>query len=205
MPAKYVLKEYSEHSYYHVFSRGVNKQRIFIDDSDKSKFISILKRHIDPNDKSIKSDGSKYRKFNEELTIVAYCLMNNHFHMMIKVRHRPEAMSDLFRATLTAFTMHFNWRHNRVGPLFQSRYKAKLIKTESHFLHLSRYIHLNPERYRSYSFSSLDHYLGHYRSDWIQSDEILSIFGGPRKYLDFLQEYEHHREELKYIKEYFEA
>ena len=82
MPSKNSLKTYVSHQYYHVYNRGVAKQNIFLDTSDKRHFIKIVQRHLDPTNTDVKTDGVAYQKFNRDVELLCYCLMGNHFHML---------------------------------------------------------------------------------------------------------------------------
>jgi hypothetical protein len=80
MPSKNIVKLYAPHQYYHVYNRGVAKQTIFHDAQDKKKFLSILARHLDPENTERRYDGVAYEKFLN-LELLSYCLLGNHFHL----------------------------------------------------------------------------------------------------------------------------
>ena len=82
MPSRNVIKEYATNQYYHVYNRGVAKQPIFLDSHDKAQYMKILKRHLDPTDTSTKADGLSYRKFDQDIELLCYCLLGNHFHLL---------------------------------------------------------------------------------------------------------------------------
>ncbi len=89
---------------------------------------------------------------------------------------------------LTRYSVYFNKKHDRVGTLYQDRYKAVLVNEEPYLLHLSRYIHLNPAEYTkdlTGAYSSYSQYLGKMKTDWIKPDPILSFFDKATK--DFLK------------------
>ena len=113
---------------YHVTSRGNERKSIFKDDEDRMFFLDILKKVND--------------KYN--LLCHAYCLMNNHYHLVIET---PDGnLSKGMKQINGVYTQTYNKRHNRVGHIFQGRYKAILIQKESHLLEVSRYVVLNPVR-----------------------------------------------------------
>jgi len=117
-----------EGAVYHITSRGNEKREIFLDDKDRFGFIEILKEVI--------------RKFN--WLCHAYCLMNNHYHLLIET---PEGnLAKGMRQLNGVYTQRFNKRHQRVGHLLQGRYKAILIDKESYLLEVARYVVLNPVR-----------------------------------------------------------
>ena len=113
---------------YHVTSRGNARKRIYKDDADRVKFLDIL--------------GEATRKYN--WLCHAYCLMDNHYHLIIET---PDGnLSKGMRQLNGLYTQSFNRMHNRVGHIFQGRYKAILIERESHLLEVCRYVVLNPVR-----------------------------------------------------------
>lgn len=199
MPAKHVIKEYMPNSYYHVFNRGVAKQLIFLDSHDKDYFLKIVQRHLDPTDKAIKGDGTAYRKFDKDLELLCYCLMGNHFHLLFYQAQDPDAVTGFMRSLATAYTMYFNKKYKRVGPLFQGIFKASRIDTDDYLLHITRYIHLNPRTYKTYHYSSLRNYVGEASVNWLRPARVLSMFNGTN-YLAFVSDYEEQRNMLEALK-----
>jgi putative transposase len=113
---------------YHITSRGNDKKRIYRDEGDCELFLSIL--------------AGINRKYN--WLCHAYCLMDNHYHLVIET---PDGnLSKGMRQLNGVYTQAYNKRHNRVGHIFQGRYKAILIEKESHLLEVCRYVVLNPVR-----------------------------------------------------------
>ncbi len=97
--------------------------------------------------------------------------------------------------------MYYNKKYERVGPLFQSSFRASLVTTETYFVHISRYIHLNPGAYKRWGFSSLPYYLGKQQAEWMRPERILEMFNSSKDYANFCADYEAHKEmldELKY-------
>lgn len=113
---------------HHVMARGVEKRSIFIDDSDRRRFVSRLGRYVEETG----------------IDIYAWVLMPNHIHLLTRTSDIP--LSKFMQKTLTAYAVYFNKRHDRTGHLFQNRYRSILVQEESYFLELVRYIHLNPLR-----------------------------------------------------------
>lgn len=202
VPSRNTIKLYTSFGYYHVYNRGVAKQTIFVDHQDKEHFLKILKRHLDPNDSSKKADGVVYRKFDKDIELLCYCLMGNHVHLLVSTGDEGVSLTAFMRSVMTAYTMYFNKRHKRVGPLFQSVYKASLISSEAYLVHISRYIHLNPRRYKTYRFSSLRFYSEGSQVNWINARLVLSWENFTyNDYLEFLADYEGHKmmlDEIKY-------
>ncbi len=186
MPIKNTVKQFDAPAYYHVYNRGAGNQPIFYDNQDREKFLSLFARHIDPSDRSCKSDGREYEKYSIE--VVAYCLMGNHFHLLVFQESDPEALTRLMRSVATAYTMYFNHRYKRYGHLFQSIYKASRITDEAYLVHISRYIHMNPRSYLRYRWSSIRYYLGAAAPVWVNVKRVNAM--SPQQYREFLRLYE---------------
>lgn len=217
MPAKNVLKLYIENGFYHLYNRGVEKRIIFQDDQDYKVFLKYLKVYLEPPqspEKRIAKIGNLsftapqrlLKNFHKEIELLVYCLIPNHFHLLIKQKS-PRSIESFMRSLLTKYSTYFNKRYQRVGGLFQGTYKAVLIENENHLLHLSRYIHLNPVKHPDVkdtplhtlrnSYSSYPEYLGQRKTDWIKTDFILSFFKSAQKthlkdilsYQSFIEDY----------------
>ncbi|MBI4089086.1 MAG: transposase [Candidatus Levybacteria bacterium] len=191
MPAKNATKTYIENGYYHIYNRGVEKRTIFQDQQDYSVFLSYLKDYLLPkNEKelheklSAENTSSKEKdkalkllrlnNFSQEITLLSYCLMPNHFHFFVKQKNM-NTIDKFMNSLATRYTMYFNRKYKRVGSLYQDVYKAVLINREEQFLHLSRYIHkqaLNLDNQPC----SYPEYVGLRQAMWIKPDEILSFF-----------------------------
>ena len=117
---------------YHVMSRGIDRKPIFLADKDRVCFLGILAAAQD-----------RFR-----LRIYAYVLMDNHFHLIVCT---PDAnLSKAMQWIKQSYSMWFNVRHQRVGPLFQGRFRSELVDTmDSWLLDLSFYVHLNPMRLKT--------------------------------------------------------
>jgi putative transposase len=168
-------------AFYHVTSRGNQKQAIVQDDQDRGAFLDYL-------DKAHEKFGG---------IIHAFCLMDNHFHLLIETPRGN--LSKFMHFIKTSYSLYFNARYSRVGHLFQGRFKAILIEADSYAQAVSRYIHLNPVRAGlipnpdDYRWSSLGEYAGlRPPLPWLRTDFILSYFGDDIKssrssYLDFVR------------------
>ncbi len=205
MPARNSRKNYVENNYYHIYNRGVEKRKIFLDKQDYAVFLSYLKEYLllkdedqlrkrlmDPNATSREKDRIirlvRMNNFTHEITCLAYCLMPNHFHFF--VRQKSAVSIDRFMNSLgTRYTMYFNKKYRRVGPLYQGVYKAVVVNTEEQFLHLSRYIHkqalaLQGEALQEQPSSYLD-YLGIRKTEWIKPHEVLAYFSKTKAMLSY--------------------
>ncbi len=157
----------SDTSIYHVMMRGVNKQTIFEGDHDNERFIDTLAR---------------YRK-ETGCILYAYCLMGNHFHLLIK--EGSEMIGNTIRRIVTSYVFWYNWQYSRKGHLFQDRYKSEPVEDDSYFLTALRYIHQNPlkaglvENIDAYKWSSYREYLG--QPFLVDVDYVFSLFAQDKK------------------------
>lgn len=222
MPAKNVLKSYIENGYYHLYNRGVEKRIIFQDDQDYRVFLYYLRLYLSPPDLAKEYKGYSFvrpprqrllNNFHQEITLLAYCLMSNHFHLLLQQKP-AEGIEKFMRSLGTKYVQYFNKRYQRVGPLFQDTYKAVLVKTDEQLLHLSRYLHLNPakdnnkkvslQRILLNSYSSYPDYLGKRTTGWIHPEEILGSFKTAQRtglkdilsYQSFVEDYQQPSEEI---------
>lgn len=199
MPSRNILKEYTPNSYYHIYNRGVAKQAIFLHKTDYIVFLSLLKRHLSIEPQTDKS-GRFYPHYKAKVDLLAFVLMPNHFHLLVYQGEESQTITKLLRSVCTAYTMYFNKKYKRVGPLFQSRFKASKISTDEYLLHISRYIHLNPLAYKTYEWSSLLYYLNGHSAEWLQPERILDLFDNVKEYNKFILDYEDYKESLELIK-----
>lgn len=198
MPAKNVIKSYVPDGFYHVYNRGVNKTNIFLDEQDYGVFLSylataltpkdekklramILDRSLSYKDREESSKLLRLKNFTGKIDLLAYVLMPNHFHLLLKQKGEGD-MTAFIQAVMTRFTMYENLRYKRVGPVFQGPYKAVLIEGEAQLLHLSRYIHRNPFSLKGSRLSRLiqpssyPNYLGEIHQEWVKPQDVLSYF-----------------------------
>lgn len=198
MPVRNTVRQDVEDSYYHVYSRGSSKQTIFLDSDDYKFFISLFKRYLSKTP-TCRKDGEAYPHLHGEVTLLAYCLMSNHFHMYVYQR-TVRSLSLLMQSIMTSYTRYFNKKYERSGPLFESRYKAARIDSDSYNVHISRYIHMNPRYWRRNQYSSLPYYLGQRTASWLNTDIVMRNFESTESYLQFLVDYEEIKSQLDDLK-----
>ena len=152
-------------SFYHVMLRGNDGQDIFFSENDRYTMYFLLQEGVE----------------NYGHQIHAFCLMKNHIHLLIQVGEVP--LSKIMQNLGSRYTQKINRRYDRVGHLFQGRFKSILIEDEVYFTRLLRYIHRNPVRAHitqtpeNYIWSSHNTYLFRNSMEWVTIDYGLSKFG----------------------------
>jgi putative transposase len=170
--------------YYHLMGRGLERRFIFRDDADKCDFLSRFGRALG----------------RSETQCLAWAIMSNHYHLLVRVHNKP--LSKLMSSLLGGFAGSYNRRHQRVGYVFQNRYKSILCDADNYLLELIRYIHLNPMRagmlpdidaLGSYPWTGHAGILGKHEQTWHEIDKVLGHFGkrigaARRNYSRFVRE-----------------
>ena len=129
--------------FYHIINRGVARRNVFLNDADKEKFLELL--------------CNAFQTYDVKLH--AYCLMNNHYHLLVEIAGPSLALA--MRQVNSMYAVYFNKRYQRTGHLWQGRYKSRYVYDETYLFTLLRYIESNPveagaaERPGEYPFSSL--------------------------------------------------
>ena len=135
---------------YHVFVRGINKERIFEQEREKQYLKKILRKYL-----------KKYEQYDVE--VHAYCIMSNHAHLIIKSNER-EKVSYFMSNVLAEYAQYYNYKHNRNGHVFQNRFGSECIENEKYYWNCIKYIHMNPVKALlvptalDYKYSSLVEY-----------------------------------------------
>jgi putative transposase len=125
--------------------------------------------------------------------------MGNHLHMLIYQREE-HAITALMKSILVAYTIYFNKKYKRRGALFESTYKAVLIREDAQLMHISRYIHLNHSSYSKWRYSSYLDYLIKQPRDFVRPAPILDLFTSKKQYEEFVADYEELQKERDFIK-----
>jgi putative transposase len=160
--------------YYHIYNKGVDGRDIFLDDKDHKRFLLLLTVCNDTSPievREIKRRKGKMVRRGETLTdIGAYCLLPNHFHMLVRER-LDGGISRFIQKVSTAYTMYFNKRHRRSGPLFQGTFRSNHAEKDEYLKYLFSYIHFEPVRF--------------FKKDW------KAAISNTEKTIDFLKGYEY--------------
>ncbi len=158
-------RAYSDTGIYHIMIRGNEKKKIFLDDEDRRYFIGVL-----------------FDKLNEEKAeIYAYCLMDNHVHLLLQ--KDSYGIARLMKRINVSFVYYFNKKYKRVGHLFQDRFKSEIVDNENYLLAAARYIHNNPIKAgivkspQKYWWSSYYDYINEKkRNNNLITEKVLNIF-----------------------------
>ena len=183
-----------EKNYYHVYSRGVEKRKIFMNTRDYERFMVLLYamnqdapfvigNFLRDKQKSLKDIFTEKRE-KTLVSILGYCLMPNHFHLILN-EHTEGGISKFMGKLLTAYSMYFNTKYERSGPLFTHPFRSEHIDNEPQFMWIFSYLHLNPlsifegkwkengiknkkgaeEFLKNYKYSSYQDFLGNTRPE----------------------------------------
>ena len=156
-------RKLSKTGIYHVMLRGNERKSLFPKEEDYRKFLQILTN----------------KKRDDSFLLYAYCLMSNHIHLLI--RENKQNISQIMKRIKIAYAYYFNKKYNRVGHVFQDRFKSESIEEENYLLSVIRYIHHNPLKAKmvsdpiSYPWSSYNFYLDESKNI-IDKEDILTIF-----------------------------
>lgn len=156
-----IARDYSKIKVYHITIRGIDKQNIFFEDKDRGKFIEI-----------IKDTKEKYK-----YELYAYCLMDNHVHLVIY--DKEEKLSKIMQSLQISYVIYFNKKYERIGHLFQDRFFSKKVENREYLKMLCRYIHQNPlkagiAKTEDYKWSSYQRYIK--SNKLVDTKLLLSIF-----------------------------
>lgn len=198
MPSKNSLKLLKEYGVYHVYNRGVERRTIFLEADDYKTFINRFDQLLsDPNTltnqrRRGRKGGDRLHSYHGAVELLAYCLMPNHFHLLIR-QIQQDTLPKFMSSLMTSYSMYFNRKYDRVGSLFQGRYKAALIENDGYYTHISRYIHLNPvdiaRSYQTYPYSSYANYVANSGPEWLSHSVVLEMFKTSEDYKQFVDEY----------------
>lgn len=202
--------------YYHVFNRGVEKRPVFTNKYEFLRALDVISfyRFDKPQlrySKYMVLDSQKRDEFLDTLIekaveIIAFCLMSNHFHFLLK-QVKENGTSRFVSNFTNSYTKYFNTKHKRVGPLFQGIFKAVHVESDEQLLHLSRYIHLNPvtgfiikpEDLGLYKWSSYLSYIDDKAQGFIDKDIVMNFFKKTNDYEAFVLDQADYARSLRVI------
>lgn len=203
--------------FYHVFNRGINHQDTFYIEADYKRALDSISLYRFSNpplclSKFIRLNTKKRAELlntmgKSQVSILSYCLMPNHFHLLLR-QDKDEGISKLLGNFLNSYTKYFNIRHDRDGSLFLDQFKAVRIENSEQLHHTCRYIHLNPyssrlvtslENLSTYPWSSLCEYLGDKQGKFVDKQAIMASFSNKEKFRQFTFDHADQQRKLKEI------
>jgi len=176
MPSRSIQFVSGEH--YHIYNRGAGRQDIF---REKDNYLFLLRR---------------LKKYANELhiAIIAYCLMPNHYHFLLR-QDGEQPVGLLLQRTFNSYTKAFNRRYGRTGTLFEGRFKAIHVDKDGYLLHLCRYIHANPvkagvvSRLENWPYSNYLEWIGRRNGTLVDQSFARGHFPAGETYADFVLDY----------------
>lgn len=169
----------NEKNVYHVMLRGNNREKIFIDNEDKQRIIETI----------------RLKKKDREFFLYAYCVMDNHIHLVI--REGEDSLSRIVKRIGVSYAYYFNKKYNRIGHVFQGRFKSENIEDDKYLLCAIRYVHRNPVKaglgsFDEYPWSSYKEFMDK-KTDLVESNEIFGMISnnkvdGLKEFVQFHQE-----------------
>lgn len=217
MPVRYTPLVNGE--YYHIFNRGISHQLTYMQKKDYERFLLCLSYYLYRNtpyklarllqlplDERNNILNALKKENDRNITICSYALMPNHFHLLVR-QEKENGISETLKHISDAYTRYFNTKYKRYGPLYQGAFKAARIETDEQFLHVSRYIHLNPlvnyvvkeSQFLSYTWSSLPYFISG-KQIMVDAKPILAHFQSRQAYLTFVLDQADYGRELAKIK-----
>ena len=163
---------------YHIYNRGVQRSTIFREPENYLFVIRRVKRYV--------------KQFS--LSVIAYCLMPNHYHLLLR-QDGEEPAGLLPQRVFNSYTKAYNKRYEQTGTLFEHRYQAKLIKSSNHLFHLCRYIHANPVKdglvadSADWPYYNYLEWVGERTGMLVDRDFIRTQFSYTANYKDFMLDY----------------
>ena len=150
---------------YHIYNRGIYSANIFINNENKSFFLKQLDKYL-----------------TGKISVFAYCLMNNHFHMVIRIDEEEKIVTQSLSNFFNSYAKAFNKQNNRTGSLFEKHFKRIRLEDKEYLKNLIIYVCLNPKHhldlnFEEYKFSSYKYILSS-RETKLKRNEVLELFGG---------------------------
>jgi len=155
--------------------RGIDKRNIFLDDEDRKTLLDYLTK----------------AKEKSKFSLYGYCLMDNHFHLLMKEGDEP--IGESIKRITVGYVQRHNLKYSRTGHLFQNRYKSEAVNNEQYLLHVLRYIHQNPikaglvNNLEDYNWSSYKSYLRGYEQELISTELVKCYLPTDEKYIEFMK------------------
>ncbi|WP_396165845.1 transposase [Flavobacterium sp.] len=149
--------------FYHIYNRGINSEPIFLSNDNKLYFLKLFSKYM-----------------IGKIAIYAYCLMDNHFHIVIKVTEEEKIVTQSLSNLFNSYAKAFNKQNDRTGSLFEKHFKRIVIQDENYLRNIIQYVHLNPKNhldlnYKTYKYSSFQALISD-KETKLAREEVLSYF-----------------------------
>lgn len=218
MPRRFI--PFVTNEIYHIYNQGLDKRPTFTDQRQYVRALETIrfyqyKTNLKlsiflklPKSEKESFTSSHLKKENKHISILSFCLMPNHFHLLVK-QLREGGISRFASNFQNSYTKYFNTKHERKGSLFLDQFKAVRMETDEQLVHISRYIHLNPfssylvknlNELREYPWSSFREYVHPQLLDISEKNIILSFFENSSAYEKFVLDNASYQRELDKIK-----
>jgi REP element-mobilizing transposase RayT len=163
------LETLEKDHFYHIYNRGINRSNIFSNDENKRYFLQLYHKYLSP-----------------EVSTFAYCLLKNHFHMVIRVETDRKQVTQSFSNFFNSYAKAYNKAENRTGSLFEKHFKRIKVDNEKYLKQLIIYVNLNPEihfgkAFKTYTFSSFRETVSD-DSKIVNYEEVSALFGGKENF-----------------------
>jgi putative transposase len=162
---KMKLEILEKDNYYHIYNRGINGTVIFFNEENKNFFLRQLRKYL-----------------TDKISIFSYCLMSNHFHLVIRLNEEGETVTQAFSNFFNSYVKSVNKENDRTGSLFEKHFKRIKLNDEDYLRQLIIYVHLNPKhhldlKFEDYKFSSYQAFLSQ-KETKLAREEVLNLLGG---------------------------
>ena len=204
---------------YHIFNRSIARENIFSNKINLKKALEILHFYRFPQQLRL----SKFKTLTEIqkkdyllalkdksplVEIYSFALMPNHYHLLLK-QLQDNGIVRFIANFQNSFAKVFNLKNERDGAVFQNSFKAKRVETDEQFIHISRYIHLNPvtaylinfNQLANYPWTSFPIYVNEDKNSFVAVNFLLHLFGSKDKYADFVADQVSYQRELASIQD----
>lgn len=211
----YIQPTFISGNYYHLYNRGVAKQPLFKNEADYQQLLICFSFYLEKDTRDKLSVSRRNKSFDVSLNnkpdsplidIVSYCLMPNHFHLLVR-QVEDGGISMFMRRSLNSYTRYFNTKYDRVGSMFQGTFRSVEISSDEQLLHVSRYIHLNPivaklcTSTKGYPWSSCKYFIQSSSVRICNPEILLELANGSANYQDFVEDYLAYAQDLAAIKD----
>lgn len=199
---------------YHVFNHSVGSENIFVTKRELTRTLEIINyyrfpqslrfsKFLDLTDKAQKYYYQQFKNKDPQIDIFSFCLIHNHYHLQIK-QLADNGISRFISNFQNSYARYFNIKSNRRGALFCNSFKAKRIETDQEFVHISRYIHLNPvtsfliniNKLATYPWTSFNWIINKDNNKFLNLNYLLNMFKSTEDYLKFVYDQADYQKKL---------